>query len=121
MITEWDMSALPTLTQSANVGDTIAAKANINPYADGLPADVAAQWNDRMEDVMRLLLKHSDVISRVNAWGVADGDSWKNDWPIPRPCRLSSSLRPQLSGKTVPRRFTRARSRECRGDTCRIS
>lgn len=83
MITEWDMSALPTLTQSANVGDTIAAKANINPYADGLPADVAAQWNDRMEDVMRLLLKHSDVISRVNAWGVADGDSWKNDWPIP--------------------------------------
>jgi endo-1,4-beta-xylanase len=22
------------------------------------------------------------VISRVNAWGVTDGDSWKNDFPV---------------------------------------
>ncbi|MBO7661084.1 MAG: endo-1,4-beta-xylanase, partial [Bacteroidaceae bacterium] len=21
-------------------------------------------------------------IERVNFWGVSDGDSWKNDWPI---------------------------------------
>jgi endo-1,4-beta-xylanase len=30
----------------------------------------------------QLFLKHADVISRVNAWGVTDGDSWKNDFPV---------------------------------------
>ena len=31
---------------------------------------------------MDLFRKHRDVITRVTAWGVADGDSWKNDWPM---------------------------------------
>ena len=35
-----------------------------------------------MKDFMDLFVKHSDVITRVTAWGVADGDSWKNDWPM---------------------------------------
>jgi GH35 family endo-1,4-beta-xylanase len=31
---------------------------------------------------MDLYLKHADKITRVTAWGVADSDSWKNDWPM---------------------------------------
>lgn len=83
MITEWDMSALPTLTRSANVGDTVAFRKSLNPYPDGLPEDVAQQWNNRMSEMMDLFVKHSDVITRVTAWGVGDNDSWKNGWPVP--------------------------------------
>ena len=82
MITEWDMSALPSINFGANVSDTVAFKASMNPYTEGLPEDVDALWNSRMKELMDLYLKHSDKITRVTAWGVADGDSWKNDWPM---------------------------------------
>ena len=82
MITEWDMSALPTVRSGANVSDTVAFRAAMNPYPDGLPADVAKVWNERMKSFMDLFIRHSDVITRVTAWGVSDNDSWKNDWPM---------------------------------------
>lgn len=83
MITEWDMSALPTVNRGANVGDKAEYEKALNPYPDGLPEDIAALWNSRMEGFMDLFIKHSDLITRVTAWGVCDGDSWKNGWPIP--------------------------------------
>ncbi len=82
MITEWDMSALPTVNMGANVADFEEYKAAMNPYPDGLPEDVSAVWNARMKSFMDLFLKHSDVITRVTAWGVSDDDSWKNNWPM---------------------------------------
>ena len=82
MITEWDMSALPTVNMGANVSDIEAYRASMNPYPDGLPEDVSAEWNERMKAFMDLFLKHSDVITRVTAWGVSDDDSWKNNWPM---------------------------------------
>lgn len=82
MVTEWDMSALPTVRVGANIADTVEYRKNMNPYTDGLPASVAAEWNDRMATFFRLFLKHADVITRVTAWGVTDGDSWKNDFPV---------------------------------------
>lgn len=83
MITEWDMSALPTVNMGANVSDWAEYREQLNPYKDGLPEDVSAQWNARMKSFMDLFLKHSDVVTRVTAWGVSDEDSWKNGWPIP--------------------------------------
>ena len=82
MITEWDMSALPTLNRGANVADTTEYESRLNPYPDGLPEDVSQEWDRRMTDFFELFLKHSDKISRVTLWGVSDGDSWKNDWPM---------------------------------------
>lgn len=82
MITEWDMSALPTVNMGANVADTEEYQAQLNPYPDALPEEVSAVWNERMKTFMDLFRKHRDVITRVTAWGVADGDSWKNDWPM---------------------------------------
>ncbi len=82
MITEWDMSALPTVNRGANVADTEEYMAAMNPYPDGLPEDVAAVWNERMKSFMDLFVKHSDVVTRVTAWGVSDDDSWKNNWPM---------------------------------------
>ena len=82
MITEWDMSALPTVNRGANVSDTEEYRASLNPYPDGLPDDVEALWNSRMKMFMDLFLKHSDKITRVTAWGISDEDSWKNGWPV---------------------------------------
>lgn len=83
MITEWDMSALPTIRTGAELSDTNSYRAAMNPYPDGLPEDISEVWNSRMASFMELFVKHSDQISRVTAWGVSDDDSWKNGWPMP--------------------------------------
>lgn len=82
MITEWDMSALPTINQSANIADSVAYNAMLNPYPNGLPENIDKEWNDRMTTVLNILKKHSDVITRVTSWGTYDGMSWKNDYPM---------------------------------------
>jgi len=82
MITEWDMSALPSAYTGANIADVSAYKKELNPYPNGLPDSVSLAWNNRMEKFFNLFIKHSDVISRVTAWGVTDGDSWKNGFPV---------------------------------------
>lgn len=82
MITEWEMSALPTITESADVSASMDLEKKMNPYPDGLPGEVDSIWNQRMSTVLDILLRHSDSISRVNFWGVTDGDSWKNNWPM---------------------------------------
>lgn len=45
MITEWEMSALPTARRSANISDTVAFKKSLNPYPDALPDSVNQAWN----------------------------------------------------------------------------
>lgn len=83
MITEWDMSALPTINTGADISVKAGYDEKLNPYPNGLPDDVSEKWNGRMRDFFNLFLKHSDVISRVTVWGVTDRDSWKNDYPMP--------------------------------------
>lgn len=82
MITEWDMSALPTASRTANISDTVAFKKALNPYPDALPDSVSQAWNARMKQFFDLFEKHADIVDRVTAWGVTDGDSWKNGFPI---------------------------------------
>ncbi len=41
MITEWDMSALPTVSHSANISDSIVYNTRFNPYPNGLPAEIS--------------------------------------------------------------------------------
>lgn len=82
MITELDMSALPTVMKGANISDKAEFESRFNPYTAGLPEDVSERWNERMDSVMNILEKHSDVISRVTWWGTQDGMSWKNNFPM---------------------------------------
>lgn len=82
MITEWDMSALPTVHQGANISDTVAFRASFNPYPDELPDSVSQIWNDRMKTFFQLFEKHADFVSRVTVWGVSDGSSWLNNFPV---------------------------------------
>lgn len=83
MITEWDITVIPTVFAGANVGETVEYDEKYNPYPDGLPEDVSRQWNERVSQWLALFKRHSDVISRVSLWGTYDGMSWRNDWPMP--------------------------------------
>jgi len=54
-----------------------------NPYADGeLPAEAQEQLAKRYSDIFKQFIKHHQSIDRVTFWGVTDGDSWLNGWPL---------------------------------------
>lgn len=84
LVTELDMSALPEPRRmgGANLTDTESYRKEIDPYTEGLPEEVAEEWNNRMMDFFNLFLKNSDNMIRVTLWGVSDADSWKNDFPV---------------------------------------
>ncbi|GAB4022176.1 endo-1,4-beta-xylanase [Spirosoma koreense] len=82
MFTELDIEVLPRNFQGADVGQRMVANEQSNPYAAGLPDSVQQQLAADYEALFRLFLKHKDKISRVTFWGVNDGDSWLNNWPI---------------------------------------
>ncbi len=84
MITELDLSAIPNPRQNAGaeISDTEAYRKELNPYPEVLPDSVSQAWDARMGEFFKLFLKHKDIVSRVTLWGVADGDSWRNDWPV---------------------------------------
>ena len=84
MITELDISALPSPRRNvgANIADVEAYRQEVNPYVEGLPDSVATAWTQRVEDYFTLFLNNQENITRVTMWGVSDGDSWKNDFPM---------------------------------------
>ncbi len=84
MITELDVTVLPR--PGKDVGAEISAsfeyQQKLNPYAEGLPDSVSIALNNRYNDIFKLFLKHSDILERVTLWGVYDGQSWRNNWPV---------------------------------------
>lgn len=85
MFTELDISVLPDPkgVEGADVNQQKAYNSVLNPYAGSLPDSVQQQLAGDYENLFRLFLKHKDKISRVTFWGVNDGDSWLNNWPVP--------------------------------------
>lgn len=55
---------------------------SLNPYVNGLPDSVQQQLAKDYQALFNLFLKHKDKITRVTFWGVNDGQSWLNDWPV---------------------------------------
>ena len=83
-ITELDISVLPRPRDvvGADVNQISAANEKMNPYPKVLPEAIQDQLAARYEAIFKLFLKHQDKISRVTFWGVNDGQTWLNDWPI---------------------------------------
>lgn len=85
MITELDVSVLPfpdKNAQGADLNIDLELNAKYNPYTEGLPADIQQALGQRYLDLFKIFLTHQDKISRVTFWGVDDGHSWKNGWPM---------------------------------------
>lgn len=87
MFTELDITALPNPWEldGAAVEQDYSRFENdlkMNPYRNGMPDSIQIKFAKRYEDIFKLFLKHKDKISRVTFWGVQDGQSWLNGWPI---------------------------------------
>lgn len=82
MITELDIEVLPRNFSGADVNQRMASDPSMNPYVNGAPDSVLAGQAKDYADLFSLFLKHKNIVSRVTFWGVNDGQSWLNDWPV---------------------------------------
>src|SRR5699024_6614281 len=90
MITELDVSVLPSrddVNISYNPDEGYDSHEDVpealNPYAEALPDSVQQQLKQRYVDLFGLFKKHKDKIDRVTFWGLNDGQSWLNNFPVP--------------------------------------
>lgn len=83
MITEWDISILPSPYEGANISTNFSYSEKMDPYKTVAPPDsIMKQWNKRILDMFALYLKYNDVVDRVTVWGLSDAGSWLNGFPI---------------------------------------
>jgi len=83
--TELDLSVLPNprnRANSADISQTAEYNAQINPYTKGLPDSVQQKLATAYANLFNLFLKYSDKIGRITFWGVNDGQSWLNGFPV---------------------------------------
>lgn len=80
--TELDVEVLPRRASGAEVSAREQATPEYNPYPKGLPPEIQAKLAKRYADIFAVFVKHADAIERVTFWGVTDGDSWLNNWPV---------------------------------------
>jgi len=82
--TELDITVLPNPwdLKGAEISQKFEGSAKMNPYPKALPDSIQNKLAERYASIFKLFLKHKDKISRVTFWGVHDGQSWLNDWPI---------------------------------------
>jgi endo-1,4-beta-xylanase len=90
MITELDIDVLPLTREGQIIGtgllhrqyDLEEFKEYLDPYQKGLPENVQLQLANRYAELFELFYRKRDKIDRVTFWGLHDGMSWKNDYPI---------------------------------------
>jgi endo-1,4-beta-xylanase len=85
MITELDVNVLPNPIQGlgANVNLRVGERPEFNPYPDGLPRRAQNELTRRYELLFNIFHDHRRNIARVTFWGLNDGQSWLNNWPVP--------------------------------------
>ncbi len=87
MFTELDVTVLPNPWDLNGAAveqnyDKFEGDPIMNPYPESLPDSIQLKLAKRYEDIFNLFLKHKEKIGRVTFWGVNDGQSWLNGWPI---------------------------------------
>jgi len=84
MFTELDLSALPHPSgrATADISSTAKGSEQMNPYTNGLPDSVQQALAKSYADLFTLFMKYKKDITRVTFWGVNDGESWLNGFPI---------------------------------------
>ncbi len=84
MFTELDLSVLknPWDRVTADVSATANGDSTMNPYTIGLPDSVQQKLASSYAQLFKLFLKYKKNVSRVTFWGVNDGQSWLNGFPI---------------------------------------
>ena len=91
MITELDVDVLPITKEGQVIGQGMSEKqfqneefkTFLDPYPNGLPDAVQKALTDRYAELFGIFYRKRDKIDRVTLWGIHDGMSWKNGYPIP--------------------------------------
>lgn len=91
MITELDVDILPLTKEGQVIGKSLQEpqfqleefEIFLDPYKNGLPKEVEDQLTARYKELMQIFYDRRDKIDRITFWGLHDGMSWKNDYPIP--------------------------------------
>lgn len=105
--TELDLTALPNPwdLKGAEVSQNFENSSFMNPYPNGLPDSMQVKLAKGYEDLFKLFIKYKDKIERVTFWGVNDGQSWLNDWPIKGrtnyPLFFDRNFKPKLAFEKV--------------------
>src|SRR5262245_36725763 len=100
MITELDINVLPNPTgnQGADITRREERRKALDPYPDGLPAEMQQKLADRYAEIFAVFHKHRDKLDRVTFWGIHDGQSWLSYWPMQRtnyPLLFDRQLKPK--------------------------
>jgi endo-1,4-beta-xylanase len=84
LVSELDVDVLPPAykNQGADLSLNAELSAQLNPYAECLPSDVAARAAQRWADIFAVFSRHADHLHSVTLWGVSDRYSWLNNWPV---------------------------------------
>lgn len=90
MITELDVDVLPLTKEGQIIGTGMLHpqfqleefKTFLDPYPKGLPEAQQKALADRYAELFEIFYRKRDKIDRVTVWGLHDGMSWKNDYPI---------------------------------------
>lgn len=84
MITELDVDVLPSRGNAgvADIGRREQGDDAANPYTKGLPEDMQEKLAKRYADLFEVYLRNKKSITRVTFWGLDDGASWLNGFPI---------------------------------------
>ena len=113
MITELDVDVLPLTKEGQIIGQGMADKqfqleefkTFFDPYQKGLPDSMQTVLANRYEALFKIFYNRRDKIARVTLWGVQDGMSWKNGYPIPGrtnyPLLWSRNLEPKPALEAV--------------------
>ena len=84
-ITELDVSVIPfpdPENWGADISLNMELNAKYNPFPDGLPDEMAQKQAQQYKALFQVMLDHKDAVGRVTFWGINDGHSWKNGWPM---------------------------------------
>ncbi|AQQ10161.1 Endo-1,4-beta-xylanase A precursor [Sedimentisphaera cyanobacteriorum] len=84
MITELDLTVLPSAWEhrGADISQNYELRNEINPFPNGLPANMHRKLAKRYKQLFVLFSRNSGKLSRITFWGVHDGCSWRNNWPV---------------------------------------
>jgi endo-1,4-beta-xylanase len=84
MVTELDVDVLPSNRgqRTEAIERELTRTGAPDPYRAGLPDSVEQALARRYGEIVRVYLAHRNVIKRMTFWGVDDGDSWLNDFPV---------------------------------------
>src|SRR4030066_213802 len=68
--------------RGSNISRSFQFKKEYNPYPEVLPDSMQEKLANRCASFFKIFYKPRDKISRVTIWGIHDGQSWLNEWPI---------------------------------------